>query len=97
VLAAADAAEGEGGMPAELELALQSQQWGALPESGGLLDQPLGLLGKMSAALNVYNAYKSERGRGNTTLPEWTRRNPAAWRTFATIEKMRKNDNGSAE
>ena len=94
MLAAADAAEGEGGMPAELELALQSQQWGALPEAGGLMDQPYGLLAKMAAALNVYSAFKAEQGRGNTTLTEWTRRNPAAWRTFATIEKMRRNDNG---
>jgi len=96
MLAAADAAESEGGMPAELELALQSQQWGALPESGGLMDQPYGLLPKMSAALNVYNAFRSEQGRGNTSLPEWTRRNPAAWRTFARVEKMRR-DNGSTE
>ena len=97
MLAAADAAEGEGGMPAELELALQSQQWGALPEGGGLLDQPLGLLARMSAALNVYNAFRSERDRGKATLTEWTQRNPSAWRTFATIEKMRRKDNGSAE
>jgi len=97
VLAAASAGEGEGGMPAELQLALQAQQWGALPEGGGLLDQPLGLLARMSAALNVYNAFRSERDRGKATLTEWTQRNPSAWRTFATIEKMRRKDNGSAE
>lgn len=81
-------------MPAELELALQAQQFHALPEAGGLLDQPYGLLAKMSTALNVYQAYKAEQDRGNTTLTEWSRRNPAAWRIFAKVERMRRQKNG---
>ena len=94
MLAAAAAAEGIGGMPAELELALQCERWGALPEPGGLLDQPMGLLARMSAALNVYNALKSEQQRGKATLTEWSRSNPAAWHVVARIEKMRLNQNG---
>jgi len=89
VLAAADAAEGVGGMPAELELALQCERWGALPEPGGLLDQPMGLLARMSAVLNVYNALKSEQQRGSSTLTDWSRSNPGALQTVARIEKMR--------
>jgi len=94
VLAAADAAEGVGGMPAELELGLQCERWNALPEPGGLLDQPLGLLQRMGAAVNVYKAFVSERQRGNVTLTEWSRREPGAWRTLASVEKMRRKQDG---
>jgi len=94
VLAAADAAEGVGGMPAELELGLQCERWNALPEPGGLLDQPLGLLQRMGAAVNVYKAFVSERQRGNVTLTEWSRREPGAWRTLASVEKMRREQDG---
>jgi len=94
VLAAADAAEGVGGMPAELELGLQCERWNALPEPGGLLDQPLGLLQRMGAAVNVYKAFVSERQRGNVTLTEWSRRDPGAWRTLASVEKMRRKQDG---
>jgi len=94
MLAAADAAEGVGGMPAELELGLQCERWNALPEPGGLLDQPLGLLQRMGAAVNVYKAFVSERQRGNVTLTEWSRREPGAWRTLASVEKMRRKQDG---
>jgi len=47
--------------PIELQLAWQANAWHALPEAGGLLDQPAGLLNKMSATLNVYNATKAFR------------------------------------
>ena len=94
MLAAADAAEGVGGMPAELELGLQCERWNALPEPGGLLDQPLGLLQRMGAAVNVYKAFVSERQRGNVTLTEWSRREPGAWRTLASVEKMRREQDG---
>jgi hypothetical protein len=94
MLAAADAAEGVGGMPAELELALQCERWGSLPNAGGVLNQPMGLLARMSVALNVYNAFKSEHQRGSSTLTEWSRSNPAAWHVVARIEKMRRNQDG---
>jgi len=94
VLAAASAVDREGGMPAELELALQCQQWGVLPEAGGLMDQPLGLLNRMGAALNAYSAFKSEKNRGNVSLSEWSRRSPDAWRVVARIERMRMDENG---
>ena len=94
MLAAAAAAEGVGGMPAELVLGLQCERWGALPEPGGLLDQKLGLLARMSAAVNVYKAFVSERQRGNVPLTEWSRRNPGAWKMLASVEKMRREQDG---
>ena len=54
----------------------------------------MGLLARMSAALNVYNALKSEQQRGKATLTEWSRSNPAAWHVVARIEKMRRNQDG---
>jgi uncharacterized protein Yka (UPF0111/DUF47 family) len=33
-------------------------RWHALPEAGGLLDQPAGLLQRMASMSNVYNAFK---------------------------------------
>ena len=95
MLAAADAAEGYGSMPAELELGLQCEQWKALPETGGLLDQPLGLMARMSAAVNIYQAIRSERQRGKMTLTEWSKRYPNAWHIVAKIEKRRREQDGS--
>jgi len=45
--------------PDELRLAFRCQQWGTLPHSGGLLDQPAGLVERMTIAVNVYNAMKA--------------------------------------
>lgn len=95
MLAAADAAEGIGSMPAELELALQCKQWKALPKTGGLLDQPLGLMARMSVALNIYSAVQSEQQRGKMTLTEWSRRYPSAWTMLASVEKMRRENDAS--
>jgi len=89
VLASADAAEGVGAMPAELELALICQHWGSLPEAGGILDQPVGLLKKMTTVLNIYNAVISEKQRGNMSLVEWSKSNPAAYKTIIRIERLR--------
>jgi hypothetical protein len=44
--------------PVELRLAWQVDRWHALPEAGGLLDQPAGLLQRMASMSNVYNAFK---------------------------------------
>ena len=94
MLAAADYAEGIGSAPAELDLAFQSEQWGTLPESGGLLDQPLGLVSRMGAALNIYRAIGSSIHRGKMSLVEWSNANPTAWKILATVEKMRRNNDG---
>ena len=89
MLACASAAEG-GAMPAVLELALMCDQWKALPEAGGILEQPVGLLQKMSFCLNAYNAVLSEKNRGSMSLTDWSNNNPAAWRLYSRIEKLRR-------
>lgn len=39
-------------------MAWQSKRWGALPDAGGLLDQPAGLIERMNYAENMYNAFR---------------------------------------
>jgi len=71
-LAAADYGLGEGEPPPEIRMAQLCERWHALPEAGGLLDQPAGLVEKMSIAMNVFNAHKAmlESGDWATWLTE---------------------------
>ena len=94
VLAVADYAEGIGDQPAELKLAIQCEQWRVLPEAGGLLDQPVGLIDRMGIILNVYKAVKASMDRGNRNFADWSKQNPDAFRIIASIEKLRMNSNG---
>jgi len=45
-------------MPPLLELALSCENYRALPYSGGVMDQPAGLLRKMRQVQNIYEAVK---------------------------------------
>jgi hypothetical protein len=47
--------------PRELELAWQCKQFSCLPYSGGLLDQPAGLIHRMNVAYNVWDAVKTRQ------------------------------------
>jgi hypothetical protein len=82
-------------MPPELELGLMCERWGTLPEAGGVLDQPYGLLQKMSYALNIYRAIQSEHHRGDISLVEWSKRNPDAYRTVVRMDKKMRSNNGN--
>lgn len=71
----------------ELQLAWQADTWHALPEAGGLLDQPAGLLNRMSAALNVYNATKTvQNSAGN--LVHLANTNPASIVLMRKVEQL---------
>lgn len=75
-----------GSPPPEVEMVLQIRRWGALPEAGGLLDQPAGLMRRLAVAENVYTAYR-ELSRD----PAYAERNPWALEIMADVEKMRKH------
>lgn len=75
--AAARCAEHGGPPPPELALAWQCRDFGALPRAGGVLDQPAGLLARLTAARNVYAAWKSytTEGRAAGRMAQWRREN----------------------
>ncbi len=56
--AVVDYAEGKGPPPPELIEGFRSREWG-LPDPGGRLDQPAGLVAKMDYALNVYETWSA--------------------------------------
>lgn len=47
--------------PPELPIAFKVDQWGTLPDAGGLYDQDAGLLGRMTVYLNIYRAVSKLR------------------------------------
>ena len=74
-------------------LAWDMDRWGgALPNPGGLWDQPLGLMERARVAQSVYDAVYAF----NTTSmkgSEFTQRHPALWRVAARFfELMAKPD-----
>ena len=58
-----------------------------LLEDGGLMNQPMGSVMRMNAALNIYNSFKSRNNAADHV--EWTNKEPDAWKIVAKIEKMR--------
>lgn len=88
MLAAADfGLYGEGEPPPILALAFQCERWNALPCAGGLLDQPAGLLGKMTALSNIYRAHKESKSSPN--IVEWGKANPELMKIIEKVGKLR--------
>ena len=76
-MAAADAARGRGTLPPALKLAWQCDRWGALPNGGGLRDQPARLMADMAAASNIYNAMHAFwRGMKGPNIADWQKAHP---------------------
>jgi len=74
--------------PRELTLVNQCKKWRSLPKSGGLFDQPAGLMGKLSFLDNVAEActiYKNREPGKEDKLPDWVRE------MVRYIQKVRKN------
>lgn len=94
ILAAAAYAEDakKNAPPPELSLAFQAEQWGVLPEPGGLRDQRAGELDRMTAALNTYRTMKEYKGlRKHEDRQKWRERNPQAWELYLDVLDLRKN------
>jgi len=63
IQAAVETAEGDGIPPPELALAWECRRYpGALPEAGGIYDQPAAVMYRMAVLLNVYDAVVRVRG-----------------------------------
>lgn len=89
ILAAADAAEGKGGPPPELTWAWRSAAWG-LPGGRGWLNEPAGLVDRMTAALNTYNAVSSYRQRKPGSEGDWAAAHPVYWKIVQEVEELRR-------
>lgn len=78
-------------MPALLELALNCETYHSLPYSGGVMEQPAGLLRKMRQVNNVYEAvrlYKKEGNRPGETA-KWKRENESVWEIVNQVNELR--------
>ena len=87
ILAAANCAEGKGLPPMELQYAWQCSDYSALPNAGGLRDQPVSLMNGMTACLNVWSAMKEYLQNNQTT--EWVRKNPEKWKVIVAVMNLR--------
>lgn len=64
-----------------------------MPESGGWLNQPAGLLDKMSVVGAAYKAIKEFYAAPN--LAKWSNANPGAMQTATAIINMEIEDDGT--
>ena len=78
-------------MPALLELALNCENYRALPYSGGVMEQPAGLLRKMRQVQNVYEAFRLYKKEGNKPgeIAKWKRENESVWDIVNQVERLR--------
>jgi hypothetical protein len=74
-----------------LELALNCEEYRALPYSGGVMDQPAGLLRKMRQVNNVYQTFKVYQQEGNKPgeTAKWKREHEDMWNIVSQVEKLR--------
>ncbi len=91
LIACADYAEGKGAAPELLELAVDCERYGALPVSGGVLEQPAGLLRKMRMAKNVYEAYRvyNQRGKKPGESAKWKKEHEDVWNIVSEVEELK--------
>lgn len=78
-------------MPALLELALNCENYRALPYSGGVMEQPAGLLRKMRQVQNVYEAFRLYKKEGNKPgeIAKWKRENESVWDIVNQVDGLR--------
>lgn len=88
IRAAAQYADSKGDAPLPLRYAFQAQTYHALPEAGGLRDQPARLLNQMAACYNVYSAWKDYKAAPDKA--DWQRHNRDRWKIVSEVLKLDK-------
>lgn len=80
-------------MPPLLELGMQVDRYNTLPASGGLWDQPAGLMRKITQVLNVYHAVKMNKRDGSKAgeMAKWRKEHEDVWSIVSDIRNMREN------
>ena len=97
MIAAADFGLGTGAlMPDLLELAINCDEYHALPVSGGVLDQPAGLMRKLRQVLNVYRAHRTYKTDGNKPgeSAKWKSEHQDIWDIVTWVDELREKSNG---
>lgn len=75
--------------PPELRLAWQAMSYHALPEPGGLLDQPAGMLARMTRLYNVWIAHREYHRRDLEHALEWQKANQDLFDTVLRTNRLR--------
>lgn len=78
--------------PRLLLLAFQCEKYRSLPYSGGVLEQPAGLLDKMDTLKGIYRAYMIQAREGNKPgeMAKWRKENEATWMIISDVERLKK-------
>lgn len=95
IIAAADAGRYGDPPPRLLTVAFQIKRWNALPEAGGLLDQPAGLLPRAGYLYDVYTAHRAYRDallsyKGGDGLGDWEARNADIMQLLKRVRELKK-------
>lgn len=78
-------------MPRLLELALECEEYRALPYSGGVMEQPAGLMRKLRQVSNIYrafNAYEKE-GKKPGESAKWKNEHEEVWEIVSQVNELR--------
>ena len=83
-------------LPDLLELAINCDDYHALPVSGGVLDQPGGLMKKLRQVLNVYRAHRAYKTDGNKPgeSAKWKNEHQDIWDIVTWVDELREKSNG---
>jgi hypothetical protein len=67
----------------------QTERWG-LPYAGGWMNQPAGMLDRMSAARGAYEAVKQYQTVGAGERAQWKTHNPELADALARVERLKR-------
>ena len=78
-------------MPNMLELSLNCEEYRALPYSGGVMDQPAGLMRKLRQVGNVYRAFQAYKTEGQKPgeSARWKREHEQVWNIVQEVNELR--------
>lgn len=78
-------------MPRLLELALECEEYRALPYSGGVMEQPAGLMRKLRQVGNVYRAFREYERKGKVPgeSAKWKKQNSDIWEIVSQVNELR--------
>ena len=72
---------------------MSCEQYKALPTSGGVLDQPAGLMKKIRMVMNVFHAFKryNQEGKKAGEMAKWRQSHQDEWNIISEINELRAN------